>query len=94
MPTTETLAARAHVALEKATEVAAEHGSAERLEGLQNITTARANLRSPHHLAAFQAELLASFAEILEDQARRIAALEEAAKPAASKKSARKSTKE
>ncbi len=88
MPTTTTLAARAHVALEKAMEVAAEHGSAERLEGLQNITTERANLRSPHHLAAFQAELFASLAEIIEGQDRRIAALEDAAKPAAPKRSA------
>ncbi|MDQ3639631.1 MAG: hypothetical protein M3426_16910 [Actinomycetota bacterium] len=88
MPTAATLGARAHAALEKATEVVAEHGSAERLEGLQNITTDRANTRSPHHLAAFQAELFASLAEIVQDQAHRIAELEKAntAKSAAPKK--------
>ncbi len=94
MPTSTTLAARAHVALEEATAFVAEHGSAERLEGLQNITTDRANSRSPHHRDAYYAELVAGLAEIIREQNQRIAALEEAAKPAASKKSARKSTQE
>lgn len=90
MPTTKTLSARAHTALEKATEVIAEHGSPESLEGLRNITVDRANTRSPHHLNAYQAELLAGLAEIIEGQARRIAALEEAAKLTTTRKKSAK----
>lgn len=83
MPTANTLAAAAELAHGRALEVVREHGPAERAERLDNITVTHAVVSNPHHLVTFQAELLASLAEIIEGQHRRISELETAAREAA-----------
>jgi hypothetical protein len=90
MATKASLAIQVQAAQEKALQVVAKHGTAERLENIERIPLDQAHTRFPEFLAALQAELIAALAEMVEEQGRRISELEEAAKSATPKKSAKK----
>lgn len=74
------VAARMERAHARTLEFVREHGPAERVERLESIPLAQVTTSNPTHLAGFQAELMASLAEIVEGQERRIARLEKGAK--------------
>jgi hypothetical protein len=80
MPKAATLAAQSELAHQRALEVVEDHGDPERVERLQATTVPMATARHPQHLVAFQAEILASLAELYDELDLRVTRLEEAAK--------------
>lgn len=65
MASTKIAAERMELAHRKAVEVVKTHGSPERVANLEAMDNP--NTRRPQHLAAYQAELIASLAEMVED---------------------------
>lgn len=64
--------------------------TAEHVQYLDNMGLHLSSIKDQVQMSSVQSVLISALVRIVEDQARRIAALEEAAKPAASKKTARK----
>lgn len=91
MATTSSAAIRIEEAHNRALEVVREHGSPEnagRVEYLDNLGGHLSSVNFPAQLSSAQSVLIGALAEIIEQQGRRIAALEASqAKPAATAKS-------
>ena len=90
MPKGTTLAAQSHDAHERALAIVEDHGGPERVERLQATTVGMATTRNPQHLVAFQAEILASLAELYDELDLRVTRLENAVAKAASTEAAKK----
>jgi hypothetical protein len=82
MPTPSTLGAQSQLAHQRALEVIEDHGDPERVERLRTIPVPMATTRNPHHLVAFQAEIIASLAELYDELDLRVGRLENAAQEA------------